>query len=65
MPNLNKRHQAVLNALHTMGGEGTTKEIAKRAGIDTNGVSQSLSAMNEVVVPILGKGSNTLWRIRE
>lgn len=43
-PRLRKHHKDIIGALTELGGQASIKEIAERAGLDTNGVSQALSS---------------------
>ena len=44
MNRLKSRHRLIYESLIELGGEATVKEIAEAAGLNTNGVSQSLGA---------------------
>ena len=64
MANLKKRQKEILRALYELGGEATTKAIAETAGMNVNGVSQSLGALSETYVRYLdGEGGVTTWRL--
>lgn len=64
MANLKKRQKAILAALQDLGGEASTRQIAKKVGFNTNGVSQSLGAMYDHVACLGGRGGDTKWRIK-
>jgi len=66
MKNLTKRHQRIVDALKTLGGRATQKQIAERADLHPNGVSQSLNCpgMEDVVRCVEQKwGSASVWEI--
>lgn len=61
---LKKRHKTILMALEQLDGEATTRQIADKADLHTNGVSQSLGAMEDEHVQRLGGSrGNTVWKI--
>jgi len=45
---LRKRHKIILAALKELGGEATTRQIAKKVNLNVNGVSQSLRVLHQV-----------------
>ena len=60
---LKKRQKIILAALVELGGEATTRQIAEKANLNVNGVSQSLGAMLQVIC-LGGRGGETKWRIK-
>lgn len=60
---LKKRQRKILETLIALGGRATTREIAAKAGLDVNGVSQSLGAMKEHVHSRGGKAGDRLWEM--
>lgn len=63
---LKNRQKRVLGTLRKLGGTATTKEIAKKVGLSVNGVAQTLGALNDRFVLLLGgRGGNILWRLLE
>ena len=60
-----KRKQLIYEAMKRLGGNGTTRQIAAEADMNTNGVSQTLGVMYPVVSHVgYMKGQRTdLWRI--
>jgi hypothetical protein len=64
MRKLKKRQLNILKALREFGGLASTKMIAERTGLNTNGVSQSLGAIGRPYVCCVGgKGGSTMWRL--
>jgi len=59
-----KRQRLILIALIELGERATTKQIAKRAGLNVNGVSQNLGVMDKYVERLGGRGSKTTWRLK-
>ena len=62
---LKKRQRKILQALKDLGGEANTKQIAEKAGLNTNGVSQSLGAMYLYVDCLGGRGGETRWMVKQ
>lgn len=62
---LKKRQQEILQALDELGGMATTRQIAAKTGLNVNGVSQSLGALDQVEMTDNGKGGDTEWRDRK
>lgn len=62
---LKRRQRNILTALTDLGGEATTRQIAERAGLNVNGVSQSLGALYQNVECLGGRGGETRWRLTE
>jgi hypothetical protein len=62
---LKKRQKNILIALAELGGEATTRQIAKKAGLNVNGVSQSLGALHQCVDCLGGRGGETRWRVKQ
>ena len=68
---LSKRKRKILEVLEELGGTASTREIASAAGLNVNGVSQTLGCMNQVETladeedgPKL-RGGDTRWtRVR-
>lgn len=60
---LKKRQKLILSALAELGGEATTRQIAKKVNLHVNGVSQSLGAMYEHIVCLGGHGGETRWKL--
>ncbi len=58
---LKPRQRKILQALAALGGEATQREIAKEAGLNTNGVSQSLGSALADWVDYLG---DKKWRLK-
>jgi hypothetical protein len=46
MARLKRRHREILNAIRSLGGRATTRQIAIATGLHVNGVSQSLGALS-------------------
>ena len=61
---LKKRQKIILAALKELGGETTTRQIAEKAGLNVNGVSQSLGAMYQYIECLGGRGGETMWKIK-
>ena len=62
---LKQRQRDILHALRKLGGEATTREIAKKADMNVNGVAQSLGAMHKHINCLGGRGCETRWSIIE
>lgn len=60
---LKARQRRIVDALKTLGGKASTREIAAVVELDTNGVSQSLGAIG-VVHCLGGKGADCRWVLR-
>ena len=60
---LKKRQKIILTALKELGGEATTRQIAEKLNLHTNGVSQSLGAMFEYILCLGGRGGDTKWKL--
>ena len=45
---LTKRQQLIYQALRDLGQPSTMQEVGKRAGLSVNGVSQTLSALDDI-----------------
>jgi hypothetical protein len=58
-----RRKQAIIQALMELGGQATIREIAEKAGFNTNGVSQSLGTIDGIQQIGMGRGSATLWQV--
>lgn len=58
---LKKRQKNILSALHNLGGEATTRQIAERVNLHVNGVSQSLGALYKYVECLGGRSGDTKW----
>lgn len=58
-----KRQLLILQALSDLGGEATIKQIAEKAGLNTNGVSQSLGVLDHYIICLGGKGGETRWML--
>jgi predicted transcriptional regulator len=65
MMSTKKRKQAILSALIELGGEATTREIAEKTGLNTNGVAQTMGVMLEVyrIDDEGGTGGLAKWRM--
>lgn len=61
---LKERQKQILAVLTRLGGEASTRQIAKDVDLHVNGVSQSLSAMHELVTCLGGRGGDIRWRLR-
>jgi len=61
---LKKRQRQIFDCLRELDGTATTREIAAKARLNVNGVSQSLGAMYELVECLGGHGGDTRWRIK-
>ena len=61
--NSKKRKKLIEVALRELGGQATTKQIAERVGLNTNGVSQTLGYMPNVKMVYRGKGSLAEWEL--
>lgn len=61
---LKKRQKIILAALTELGGEATTRQIAEKANLHVNGVSQSLGTMYQYVVCLHGRGGETKWKLK-
>lgn len=61
---LKKRQKLILAALGELGGEATTREIAEKANLNVNGVSQSLGAMYELVECLDLRAGDTRWKLK-
>ena len=61
---LKKRQKMILAALAELGGEATTRQIAKKVNLHVNGVSQSLGAMHQHVAWLGGHGGETKWKLK-
>jgi hypothetical protein len=59
---LKKRQKLILAALVELGGEATTRQIAKKVNLHVNGVSQSLSAIKGVEC-LGGRGGEMTWKL--
>lgn len=60
---LKRRQRLILEALQSLGGEATTRQIADKVNLHVNGVSQSLGAMTEHVSCLGGKAGDTKWML--
>ena len=62
---LKPRQRKILSSLDELGGQATTRQIAEKAGLDTNGVSQSLGALSGGghVTIVGGKRGDTVWKL--
>ena len=60
---MKKRQRDILNALRELGGKATTRQIAEKTGLHTNGVAQSLAAIDSVEF-VGGKSGDTMWEIK-
>ncbi len=62
---LKKRQRNILEALQSLGGEATTRQIAAKVDLHINGVSQSLgaSSMSSRVRYLGGKAGETKWAL--
>lgn len=61
---MRKRQREVLEALERLGGEAHQREIAKEAGLSTNGVSQTLGSptfWNKLVV----SNGGGIWAVKK
>lgn len=61
---LKKRQRIILAALAELGGKATTRQIAEKANLNVNGVSQSLGAMYQHVECLGGRGGETRWKLK-
>lgn len=59
---VNHRKRKIFEALVSLGGEATTREIASEAGMHVNGVSQTLGVLAHVKC-LGGKGGECRWKI--
>ena len=59
---LKKRQKLILVALAELGGEATTRQIAKKVNLNVNGVSQSLGAIRQVEC-LGGRDGETRWKL--
>lgn len=66
MPRLSQRHRLIITALRELGGEATIRAIARKAGLNTNGVSQSLSCdgLYDHVVLVSGSRGSAVWKLK-
>lgn len=60
---LKTRQREILQALKGLGGTATTRQIARKTGFNTNGVSQTLDALYEHVRWLGGVGGDALWEL--
>lgn len=60
---LKKRQKLILSALAELGGEATTRQIAKKVNLHVNGVSQSLGVMAKYIECLGGRGGETKWKL--
>jgi len=61
---LKRRQKDILQALSDLGGVATTRQIAKKADLNVNGVSQSMGALTDHVLRISGRGGDTVWKVK-
>ena len=61
---LTPRHRSILTSLKSLGGQGTTRQIAEVSKLNVNGVSQSLGPLSKYVACLGGKAGETLWKFR-
>ncbi len=61
---LKKRQKIILAVLTKLGDEATTRQIAEKANLNINGVSQSLGAMCQYVTCLGGRGGETKWGLK-
>lgn len=61
---MKKRQKIILQTLKSLGGEATTREIATKAGLNVNGVAQSLGVLG-VVECLGGRAGDTKWKLVE
>lgn len=61
---LKKRQKDILLTLAKLGGEATTRQIAKELDLHVNGVSQSLNALS-MVQCLGGHAGETRWKLRQ
>jgi hypothetical protein len=61
---LKKRQKEILAALSELGGEATTRQIAEKADLHVNGVSQSLGALHDHVECLGGRAGDTRWKLK-
>lgn len=59
---INHRKLKIFEALLILGGEATTREIASAAGMNVNGVSQTLGVLANVRC-LGGRGGDCRWKI--
>ncbi len=66
MAKLKPRQRQILAALVSLGGEGSTREIAEKAGLSPNGVAQTLGspAFDDIVEGLDGKAGDYRWKLR-
>jgi hypothetical protein len=60
---LKKRQKDILRALKDLGGMATTRQIAEKTGLNVNGVSQSLGALDRYVCHLGGKAGERKWKL--
>lgn len=64
MSALKLRQREILAALSELGGQATTNQIAEKAGLHPNGVSQSLGALVGTHVQLVGtEGGRSVWKL--
>lgn len=59
---INHRKRKIFEALAFLGGEATTREVARSLGMNVNGVSQTLGVLANVLC-LGGRGGDCRWRI--
>lgn len=62
---LKKRQKTILAALTELGGEATTRQIAKKVSLNVNGVAQSLDAMYQRIEHLGGRGGERKWKLKD
>ena len=60
---LKKRQKIILSVLAELGGEATTRQIAEKANLHVNGVSQSLGALFKYVKCLGGRAGDIKWKL--
>jgi DNA-binding IclR family transcriptional regulator len=60
---LNKRQLDILRALNELGGHANTNAIADQAGLNTNGVAQSLNTLRQYVRYLGRQGGKSSWEL--
>jgi len=64
MVTLKKRQRDIIRALQELGGIATTKAIAEKTNLHTNGVAHSLGALSEKYVRYIdGKAGAARWQL--
>lgn len=61
---MKKQQRTILRALKDLGGVATSKQIAKRSGINVKGVSLTLGSLGKQVKFLGGQKGDVEWKLK-